>query len=307
MSSWPSRGLPIHWWADAGEWRHAPAERWLDLDTHLVSIGSCFAVNFSRWIALHGVEVLAPGWGFHYNVFAIRDEIARALGRPAPPRIRWCHQPQGEPVRFLDPLRHTISGVSPEDLDALTASIDTRARNALDEASAIIVTLGLSEVWEQRIAGRWLPLNISPPADVFDVSIHRVRMPSVEETIVCILDVVQMLRAARDAFTIVFTVSPIPLKTTFLMPDVRVANLRSKALLLTAVHEAKERPGGQFLYFPSFEMFWSRGAASDLWQADRRHPTAAGIEMACKEFVRVFAREPSMFHRAVDFRVKAAE
>lgn len=281
-----------------------PSVRWLDRKTRLLAIGSCFADNFSRWIALHGVDVLQPGWGLHHNPAAIRDEFYRATGARRP-RIIWVERENATEV-FLDPLRPLVSADSREEMSGLSDRIDRAAAGAFYSASAMLVTLGLSEVWEQQVApGNWCPLNVSPPTEVYSPSLHRVRNLRVSEIKSHLRSIISLIRRERGRqIPIVFTISPIPLRATFTKTDIRTANCRSKAALLAAAHEVLDNADKNTHYFPAYEYFWGVQPRMEMWQSDGRHPTAVAIEAVCKEFVAVHARQPQDFASNVDFQVE---
>lgn len=285
-------------------WRVELPERWLDRQTRLLAIGSCFAVNFSRWISLHDVTVYRPGWGLHYNPLSILAELRRAAGDPAPEVLWRSETPEG--VVWIDGMRHMVTGTTREELLANRAAIATLGVEAFREANAFLITLGLSEVWEERIDDTWVTLNRTPPDDIREPGRHRSRFLSAVEARAAIAGIVDLIRQHRGrTVPIVFTVSPVPLKETFSMPDSRVANVRSKAVLVTALQEVlDERPGDGVSYFPAYEVFWGGQRGPGLWQRDGRHPMPEAIVTACRHFVDAFARDREAFDRAVPFDVK---
>jgi hypothetical protein len=89
------------------------------------------------------------------------------------------------------------------------------------------------------------------------------------------------------------------------MPDSRIANVRSKAVLLAALHEVLEqRDDSNIAYFAAYEVFWGGQRGPGLWQRDGRHPTAEAIVTACRRFIEVFARDAAEFAADVPFDVK---
>jgi hypothetical protein len=294
-----------HTWAPSLDepWRDPTAERWLDKGTRLLAIGSCFAVNFSRWIAAHDVHVFRPGWGFHYNPRSILAELRRAAGETLPDVLWRSEGPDG--TIWIDGMRHMVTGATREELIENRNGVAALGAEALAEASAFLITLGLSEVWEQRIEGQWLTLNRTPPDDVRQPGLHRSRFLSASEAAAAIGAIIDLIREHRGDVPIAFTVSPVPLKETFSMPDSRIANVRSKAVLLTALHEVLEERGDPHIaYFAAYEVFWGGQREAGLWQRDGRHPTPEAIVTACRRFVEVFARDTGEFATDVPFDVK---
>ena len=278
-------------------------ERWLDKETRLLAIGSCFAVNFSRWISLHDVNVYRPGWGLHYNPRSILAELRRAAGLSAPEILWRSEGPDG--VIWIDGMRHMVTGTTREELLENRKRIGALSAEAFGEANALLITLGLSEVWEELVHGQWSTLNRTPPDDLRRAAVHRSRFLTANEVVGTLHHIVDLIRSRRGNVPITFTVSPVPLKETFSMPDSRVANVRSKAVLLTALHELlDERRDERIAYFPAYEVFWGGQRAPGLWQRDGRHPTAEAIVTACRRFVDAFARNGADFQNEVPFEVK---
>lgn len=298
---------PYHhpWSATLDEpWRIAWPERWLDKNTRLLAIGSCFAVNFSRWISLHDVQVYRPGWGLHYNPKSILAELRRAAGLPAPEILWRSEGPEG--VIWIDGMRHMVTGATRDELLEIRAAIAALGVEAFRDANAFLITLGLSEVWEELVDGEWVTLNRTPPDDLREAGRHRSRFLGAAEARDTINAIIELIREHRGPdVPITFTVSPVPLKETFSMPDSRVANVRSKAVLVTALQEVLDARGGEAVsYFPAYEVFWGGQRGPGLWQRDGRHPTAEAIVTACRYFVDAFARNAADFSAAVPFDVK---
>jgi hypothetical protein len=294
-----------HSWAPSLEepWQTEVARPWLDKQTRLFAIGSCFAANFSRWISLHGVQVYMPGWGLHYNPRSILAELRRAVGEPAP-EVLWRSEAE-DGVIWIDGMRHMVTGTTSEELQELRSRIAGLGVEAFREGNAFLITLGLSEVWEQRVDGVWTTLNRTPPQDVRREGVHRSRFLTASETREAIAGMIALIREHRGEVQITFTVSPVPLKETFSMPDSRVANVRSKAVLVAALHEVLEELQDPYVsYFPAYEVFWGGLRGPGLWQRDGRHPTAEAIVTACRRFVGAFARDAAEFDTEVPFEVK---
>jgi hypothetical protein len=124
----------------------------------------------------------------------------------------------------------------------------------LREASVVIITLGLVEVWYDRLTG--LYLNGAPTYDmvhrfpgrfsvhVSDYSENRERLAGVFEL---------LARAGRPDVRIVVTVSPVPLHRTFAAADVLAANAYSKATL-RAVAGDVVGSRANVEYFPAYEL-----------------------------------------------------
>jgi hypothetical protein len=277
--------------------------RWIDDQTCVFGIGSCFALNMHRWLRLHGIAGESLDGGMHYNPATILYELRGISGRTNPV-VSWnVASEDGE--QFVDALRHPVAANSIELLEVRRREISERAKRAFFDANSFFITFGLSEVWEQRTEEfGWITLNRVPPKAIRDENETRNRFLSVDEIQVHLKEIVEIVRQNRgDAANIIFTVSPIPLKVSSLMGDPRIANVRSKANLLAALHQFNSGPIEHVMYFPAYEFFFGGGAAEGLWQTDGRHPTRIAIEQVCTSFVNAYAKDPRRFERDVNFDV----
>lgn len=285
-------------------WPSKPADHWFSERSVLLGIGSCFAINFSRWISLYGVRVLSPPWGMHYNPATILCELRRAVGNPVTDVIWQSPTETGE--LFVDAQRHMITGESFSALQEKRQAIIAISSESFNLASAFLITLGLSELWEELVDGAWIPLNQIPPDAVYDPSIHRTRTMNVQEVSANILAIIDIIRSHRgNSVPIIFTVSPVPLRRTATGKDARVANTYSKSVLIAGLHSVLADRQDFLFYFPAFELFWGVPSMQYHWQRDGRHPTAAAIEIACRTFVQMFAEDATRFAASIDFTVKA--
>ncbi|RYH63432.1 MAG: hypothetical protein EON54_08380 [Alcaligenaceae bacterium] len=294
---------------------HAPytarnPHRWLKRTTRICAIGSCFATNFSRWISQQGVPVISPPWGLHYNSATIRDELDMTEAHTKLP-IYWEVVGKDGAPKFLDAKRHPISAGTLGSLVKHSQRLEAQAACALETADAFIITLGLSEIWEQRIGNQWHVINRAPPLALREQanSVFRTRYQSVDEIVKDLRRIVESIDTdVNHHRPITFTVSPVPLKTTGSGLDPRVANMRSKAILLTALHEFLDtiepdrRP--HLSYFPSFEQFFHVEPGAQIWQSDGRHITAGKIDSVCRSFCEMYgADDEENFPSLPDFEV----
>lgn len=155
----------------------------------------------------------------------------------------------------------------------------------LPHAQAVILTLGLTEVWADRETGFFL--NSHPPAGLnraFDFELLSWR--TVFETL---SEVVDLLKKRASQTKIIITVSPIPLDTTFTGHDVAVATMHSKATLLSAARELAYAHD-HVDYFPSYEMAML-SSRSSVWSEDKRHIQQSFVDRIMGHFVENYVSE----------------
>jgi hypothetical protein len=177
-----------------------------------------------------------------------------------------------------------------EQLIEWSGNIDADARRLFSEADVIVVTLGLTEVWESVQTGR--PFIHIPPPDVFRKGVARFRPTSFRDNV----DSLERLHRTISSFTkahLIVTVSPIPLYATFRDMDVRVANTISKSILRAAVAEflLEHR---DVEYFHSYEIASGLERPQELFEDDARHVKPGGVKLLIDQFMKMFADDGSL-------------
>lgn len=277
----------------------------LDPDTRIFSIGSCFSINFARWMEQQLGVVGPERRDYYFNSATIRRVIENVASDAPMFHGGWRVAGEHGDV-FIDGFALTTNGASCVELRHNQLALLRQQREALSIATLAIVTLGLSIVWEERIEDRWVVLNSSPPVSLRMDPRFKIRHQTVSEIkadLRAILDLLSPHQALHNR--IVFTVSPIPLKASFTGMDVYSASLYSKASLLAAVHELVEDGDNLILYFPAFEYFWMVLDEVSRFQRDGRHPKVEAIQQICLEFVRRYASDPGRFQWLPNFSVPA--
>lgn len=274
-------------------------------DEHVFTIGSCFARNVEAYLVPHvrvpsrvtaaqvppDIAALHAGltkdmvvW-HRYNAFSIRNSIEWAL-TPAHPMAqqRLMHV---DHERSLDPYAGCRLVLTTAQAERVRSWVDATIAS-VRACRVIIITLGLSEVWEDRDTG--LVMNGAPLTEMWQrfPDRFRFRVAGCAET-VRELDAIHavLARHCADEFEVVVTVSPIPLAATFRPMDVVVANTASKSILRAAVDEwAGEHDNVH--YFPSYEMILNSGATG-TWCDDHRHCSVDVIRRVMAVFLTQFA------------------
>ncbi|WP_081042169.1 GSCFA domain-containing protein [Pseudomonas putida] len=281
--------------------------RWLTEHSKILTIGSCFAVNFARWISLHNIYTTAPDWGLHYNTKTIIHELL-TCSEGEQRNITWAVKSVDGNLCFHDARRHPISRESELELSHLQAKLQACGKIALESSTAFVITFGLSELWEQQIGEEWHHLNRAPLTNITsDKPLNfRNRFQTVAEIKSDLLKIIKIIYTSHHrSVPIVFTVSPIPLKTSGMPYDPRIANVRSKSNLVAAIHELlDEHPGLESVsYFPAFEMFFQSPGLPTAWQQDGRHVTAEKIDSVCRMFISIYAKDTEKFNKNINFTV----
>ena len=157
------------------------------------------------------------------------------------------------PLAIDDAIRHSLDGARGWAAREEHAELLERVFSRLPEADVVVLTLGLSEAWWDREAGR--PLNKAPsPRDVRATpDRYELRVLSASESHAALDATLRRLAASPRAPRVLLTVSPVPLHSTFRARDVLLANTYSKAAL-RVVAEELSAARSEVTYVPSFEI-----------------------------------------------------
>ena len=246
-----------------------PAEPLISPATRVVAIGSCFARYFILWLAEHGFNKSMPQSPYNALLrFGSQLESPASVAQ----QFRWAFgELDDKAVVWID-----------KNKEVFEASEERRqlVRDTLLATDVLILTLGLSEVWYDRVTGE--PLWRALPVDQFDPERHVFRVETMAQTLQW-LEMIERLRARHvPDMKIIFTVSPVPLGLTFRPVSAVTANSASKAIVRAALDEFlrnhQEEVGRRLFYFPSYELV--ANYFIDPYEPDNRHvsPTvAAGI------------------------------
>jgi GSCFA family len=279
--------------------------RWITKNTKIFSIGSCFAVNLTRWLKEQGVNTRLPVWGLHYNPATILSEFRRAVG-VVDEDVIWELSLEDGSTCFVDAKRHPISANSLAELNVERHRISKTSEECFEAADGFIITLGLSEIWEQIRNNGIDVINRAPDKRIIANIDFNSRFLSVDECVEYIRQIVDLIRLSKGHDTpIIFSVSPIPLKGSASNLDVQTANIRSKAILIASIHLFIDEDSNRqkVSYFPAYEIISGGWRPQTLWQHDHRHLNAWIIDRVCMEFVNTFACYPEQFSTNPNFQV----
>jgi len=269
-------------------------------------IGSCFAREIEKTLKRFGLSVAAlkmempsdrggqlsvDAFLNKYTVHSILSELTLALE----PKVI-------EPTRCLVEVSEGVFQDYQLAGSLLSASFDnmltyradfSREFSSVRDANIVIITLGLSEVWYDKVSD--LYLNKAPDLKALRRHPDRfeLRVLDYEETLKGLDNIHALLsRNLQSGFKILITVSPVPLISTFRAVDVFEANSYSKSVLRAAT-EAFSMRYGNVSYFPSYEMV-TIGPQDVVWggRGDFRHVNRDYVEIIILHALEAFLECP---------------
>lgn len=244
----------------------------------IYAIGSCFALELEKALQAAGSTVLSAIGDdqpfldrvtlTRYNVPSMWHEFERCLVDPCPMAdgdlavvlpdgsVRDTHYYAQTLLRSKDALRNRRAAAR-------------RAFNRIRQARAIILTLGLNEIWydpdSERYLNTWADLSLVSSKPNLEI-----RVLSAAQNVAYLEKIRDLVRGtlAHDPIFIV-SVSPVALSATFTADDVVIANMRSKSILRAAAEEFCSRHDDVH-YFPSYEIAMCSDHRT-TFQPDGRH------------------------------------
>lgn len=236
----------------------------IDRQTPIASMGSCFAREIKEVLIEKGFSYIAEetehpaskhasaAWERCYNLFSMSQIFQYTFSRWEP-RLRWWKCPASGKIQ--DPYRRIILYDSLEKGQKDFERHRIYSRRALEKAGVLILTLGMTEIWEDMEDGSVICLPSGPYVNEGgDMSRYRFRVSRYEENLEILERIHTILAAHNPGCKLVLTVSPIHQWATFRQDtDVISASCNSKATLRAAADELAARHENVF-YFPAFEM-----------------------------------------------------
>jgi len=251
----------------------------------IYTIGSCFARGVEHYLSLKGYRLPTMSLSLPEAELDPRFPAARAVLNKYSPysmvnEIKYAFSNdegdgfiiEASDGLYLDLQLHSEQYVSLERAMERRRTINRLNRDAIQSSRVVIVTLGLVEVWFDRLTG--LHSNQTPKFSLVKRYPGRFQFETmtVQQATSSTIDIVDLLsKHGPNDQRIILTVSPVPIGRTFNNCDVMVANSYSKAALRCAAEEIV-RNFSRVDYFPSYEtvVLSERDAA---WNDDGIHVT----------------------------------
>lgn len=236
-----------------------PKKPFISKSHSILTLGSCFAVHIKGYLAKMGYKidkykvkkvrnsyVINFGSGM-VNTFAIRQQFEWALENKKFQEDLW-HNSEAEVMKYVESIRDATSDI-------------------FKESDVFIITLGLSEVWYNKITNEvfWRAI----PTKCFDDNIHGFRVSTVEENTENLYTIISMIKKYRPEATIIFTISPVSLYATFRNVSCMTADCVSKSILRVSVDNVMRSNSSNVYYWPSYELV--KNLYKNPYQEDNRH------------------------------------
>jgi hypothetical protein len=248
-----------------------PSEKKIGYGDKILLLGSCFADNIGAKFEEHYFQTTINPFGTLYNPAS----IAKAV-------LDMGYGPSSMGLVEHNGLWHSMmhhgsySGVDKEEVIARCEESRIQMREALQQASVVIVTFGTAWVYEYE--GEVVANCHKLPANRF----VRRRL-----TVNEIVDMWQPIIASMPDKHWIFTVSPIRH-----IKDGLHENQVSKAILLQAVDRLTSIQSNSLMgsksYFPSYEIMLDELRDYRFYAEDMVHPSAVAVDYIWQRFVETY-------------------
>ncbi len=236
-----------------------PTEPFITRNDPITTFGSCFAAHISGYLKQAGYAIADAERD--RSSYVIRCGEGMVNSAAIAQQFQWAY---GE-AEFNEPLWYDKDG----NRAPYEGRVRTETRAIFERSDVFIITLGLSEVWYNKITGETFWRAI--PQSRYDPEIHGFKVLSPSENKTNLETAYGIIRAHRPGAAIILTLSPVPLVATFRPVSCVTANSVSKASLRVAVDELMRDHSSdrKLFYFPSYEIV--KDVITDPYDEDLRH------------------------------------
>jgi len=255
-----------------------PADSQVDYQSRLLLLGSCFSDHIGKKLDYYNFQSLQNPFGILFHPPAIEKVISKAIKKETFSE---------KDIFFLNERWHCfdahseLSNPSKEKLlEELNSGLDSIYRQ-ITKSTHIIITAGTAWVYRNIKLNEVVANCHKVSQDEFSKELL-----SVEEIKNSLESILQSIKSINENAQFIFTVSPVRhLKDGF------VENQRSKAHLITAIHDMKNSPSLSGDYFPSYEIMMDELRDYRFYKVDMVHPNQLAIDYIWEKFKQAWISE----------------
>lgn len=250
----------------------------IDYNSGIVSLGSCFAENIGEKFRYFKFSVSVNPFGIIFNPVSLDKLIQRSIQK---------EYFTDKDIFYHNDLWHCFevhSELSLPDkelfLNRLNQIID-EFHNRLLQSTHMCITLGTSWVYRNNESGKIVANCHKVPQKQFTKELLSVTQ--IEESL---QNIISSVTSVNPNCHFIFTVSPVRHSK-----DGFVENQRSKAHLITALHQALQIQKSKTDYFPSYEIMMDELRDYRFYAEDMLHPNSIAIDYIWERFFQTMISE----------------
>jgi len=263
----------------------------IDHTSHIVSLGSCFAVNIGQKLDYFKFRNVTNPFGILFHPLALQQFIGFAVNQK---------QFTDADVFLSNERWHCFdahSDLSHPDKEVLLANLNaatTLAHAHIQSATHILITLGTAWVYRNIQTNQLVANCHKVPQKEFTKEL--LTTSAVKDSL---HNIIALIAGSNPTAQVIFTVSPVRhIKDGF------TQNQLSKANLISALHEVLLTPPlgvGGLDYFPSYEIMMDELRDYRFYAEDMIHPSQTAIDYIWERFTQAWvATESELIMKTVD-------
>ncbi len=247
----------------------------------IFSMGSCFSDHMATLLKERKMDVTCNPFGIIYNPVAMQTLFKRIANA--------AHYSEKDVFKYRGLYRtletHSVcADISAErTINLLNIAVD-KSNEALTNAAIVLLTFGTSIVHVHKEQGKVVANNHTLPSAAFTQ-----KQLSAEEVINAVESIVQTIQSVNANAVVLFTLSPVRHIRSGL-----IANARSKAVLLEAIHQVADKYAFCH-YFPAYEYLIDELRDYRFYKEDLIHPTDMAIQLVWQHFIQA-VMQPETLH-----------
>lgn len=243
----------------------------INYNSEIVLLGSCFAENIGAKFEYFKFQNTINPFGIIFNPVSIEKLISRIVNQ---------QKFTENDILFHNERWHCYevhSDLSHENGEELLSNLNALlelTNNQIIESTHLIITYGTSWIYKLKSTSEVVANCHKMPQSEFEKEILSVEIiqKSIQNTI-------DLIRKVNPNCNIIFTISPVRHSK-----DGFIENQRSKAHLITAIHETVNRQPTTDNYFPSYEIMMDELRDYRFYAQDMLHPNQIAIDYIWEQF-----------------------
>jgi hypothetical protein len=241
----------------------------------MVLIGSCFAENIGEKFEYFKFQNTINPFGIIFNPISIEKIVARCVHQMAFTETDiFFHNDLWHCFEVHSELSHPDKHIFLDKLNQIRVDF----YHQILELSQVLITYGTSWVYRNTENNQIVANCHKVPQKAFVKELL-----SVENLALSIQNTITLIREVNPNCQFIFTISPV--RHT---KDGFVENTRSKAHLITAIHNVIDVRASSEGYFPSYEIMMDELRDYRFYAADMLHPNQMAIDYIWERFAETY-------------------
>ncbi len=243
----------------------------IDYDSRIISLGSCFAQNIGEKFSYFKFQNTVNPFGIIFNPVSIENLISRVVNNQKfTENDIFFHNDLWHCFEVHSELSHSDKTIFLDRLNQILSDFHLQ----IFKSTHFQITYGTSWVYRNKSSNSVVANCHKLPQSQFEKEILSVA--TIEESIQNTIDLIQKVNPNCQ---FIFTVSPVRhIKDGF------VENQRSKAHLISALHNFVTLSLSKCNYFPSYEIMMDELRDYRFYAEDMLHPSQMAIDYIWKRF-----------------------